>query len=104
MREGYDVLILGAGVVGSAIARRLSRYRLRVALVEKEAEVGFGTSKTNSGIIHPGHDTSLDTLKGRLVVAGNAAFDRLSEELRFGFRRIGQLNVAQGEEELETLR
>jgi glycerol-3-phosphate dehydrogenase len=103
LRERYDVLILGGGVVGSAIARRLSRYRLRVALVEKEAEVGFGTSKTNSGIIHPGHDTSLETLKGRLVVPGNAAFDGLAEELHFAFRRIGQLNVAQREEELETL-
>lgn len=104
MKQTYDVLILGGGVVGSAIARQLSRHPLRIALVEKEAEVGFGTSKTNSGIIHPGHDTSLDTLKGRLVVPGNAAFDRLSAELSFAFRRIGQLNVAQGEEELETLR
>jgi glycerol-3-phosphate dehydrogenase len=103
MVQSYDVLILGGGVVGSAIARRLSRHRLRVALVEKQAEVGFGTSKTNSGIIHPGHDTSLDTLKGRLVVPGNAAFDALSRELHFGFRRIGQLNVAQSEGELETL-
>ncbi len=104
MGQPYDVLILGAGVVGGAIARQLSRHRLRVALIEKEAEVGFGTSKTNSGIIHPGHDTSLDTLKGRLVVPGNAAFDGLSGELHFGFRRIGQLNVAQSEPELEVLR
>jgi glycerol-3-phosphate dehydrogenase len=72
--------------------------------LEKEAEVGFGTSKTNSGIIHSGHDTSLETLKGRLVVPGNAAFDQLSDELRFGFRRIGQINVAQTAEELETLK
>lgn len=103
MRRSYDVLVLGAGVVGSAIARQLSRHRLRVALVEKEAEVGFGTSKTNSGIVHPGHDTSPETLKGRLVVPGNAAFDRLSEELGFAFRRIGQLNVAQREEDLAEL-
>ena len=104
MDESYDVLVLGGGVVGSAIARRLSRHRLRIALVEKEAEAGFGTSKTNSGIIHAGHDTSLDTLKGRLVVPGNAAFDALSRELNFAFRRIGQLNVARDEEELATLR
>lgn len=104
MGGSWDVLILGGGVVGSAIAHRLSRHRLRIALVEKEAEVGFGTSKTNSGIIHPGHDTSLETLKGRLVVPGNAAFDRLSEELSFAFRRIGQINVAQSEEQLETLK
>jgi glycerol-3-phosphate dehydrogenase len=99
----YDVAILGGGVVGCAIARELSRYRLDVVLVEKEAEVGFGTTKTNSGIIHAGHHTSLDTLKGRLVVPGNRAFDRLSEELGFGFRRIGELVVARSKEELPIL-
>ncbi|MCB0152351.1 MAG: FAD-dependent oxidoreductase, partial [Caldilineaceae bacterium] len=48
----YDVLIIGGGIVGCAIARELTRYRLRVALCEKEREVGFGTTKANSGIIH----------------------------------------------------
>ncbi|HCF62496.1 MAG TPA: FAD/NAD(P)-binding oxidoreductase [Myxococcales bacterium] len=104
MPDNYDVAIIGGGVIGCSIARELSRFRLKTVLLEKNAEVGFGTSKTNSGIIHSGHDTPLSTLKGRLVVRGNALFDGLHEELGFGFRRIGELNVAQTEEELEGLK
>ena len=63
----YDVLIIGGGIVGCAIARELTRYRLRVGLCEKAAEVGFGTTKANSGIIHGGHHAAPDTLKGRLL-------------------------------------
>lgn len=99
----YDVAIVGGGVIGCSIARELSKYRAKILLLEKNAEVGFGTTKTNSGIIHPGHDTSLSTLKGRLVSKGNAAFDQLREELHFGFERIGQLNVAIREEDWPEL-
>ncbi len=99
----YDVAVIGGGVVGCAIARELSRFRLRVALLEKDAEVGFGTTKTNSGIIHAGHHSSAETLKGQLDVRGNAMFDRLREELHFGFRRIGELVVARSEGELPAL-
>jgi len=98
-----DVAIIGGGVVGCAIARELSRYLLDTVLIEKEAEVGFGTSKTNSGIIHAGHHASADTLKGRLVVKGNALFDELHRELGFAFRRIGELVVAQSPEEQPVL-
>ena len=55
----YDVIIIGGGIVGCALARELSRYDMRLALIEKEVEVGFETSKTNSGIIHAGHHLSL---------------------------------------------
>ncbi len=99
----HDVVIIGGGVVGCAIARELSRYRLRVAVLEKCAEVGFGTTKTNSGIIHAGHHSPPDTLKGRLAVRGNQLFDALHQELSFGFRRIGELVVAQREEDLPVL-
>ncbi|MFH1726187.1 MAG: NAD(P)/FAD-dependent oxidoreductase [Elusimicrobiota bacterium] len=99
----YDVAIIGAGVVGCAIARELSRYRLRVVVLESCEEVGFGTTKSNSGIVHPGHHTSSDTLKGRLVVRGNELFTRLHEDLDFAFRRIGELVVAQSEAELPVL-
>ena len=84
----HDVAIIGRGVTGCAIARELSRYRIDVVLLEKHAEVGFGTSKTNSGIVHAGHHSSPDTLKGRLVVRGNELFNTLSQELNFGFSRI----------------
>lgn len=104
MHEGlYDVAIVGGGVIGCAIARELSRYHLQVVLLERNAEVGFGTTKTNSGIIHPGHDTPLSTLKGRLVVRGNAMFDRLKQELNFGFERIGALTWIRSEEDLPAL-
>ncbi len=99
----YDVAIVGGGVIGCAIARELSRYRIDVVLLEKQAEVGFGTSKTNSGIVHAGHHSSPDTLKGRLVVRGNQLFDTLCKELNFGFRRIGELVVAKSEDEVQVL-
>ena len=54
MENLYDVVIVGAGVSGSAIARKLSSYELQVALIDKETDVSFGVSKANSGIIHGG--------------------------------------------------
>jgi glycerol-3-phosphate dehydrogenase len=99
----YDVAIIGAGVVGCAIARELSRYRLRTVLVEAAAEVGFGVSKSNSGIIHAGHQSDPRTLKGSFDVRGNALFDQHSAELGFAFRRSGALVVARTAEELPQL-
>lgn len=99
----YDVAIIGGGVVGCAIARELSRYRLRCILLERYAEVGFGTTKTNSGIIHAGQQTPLGTLKGLLEVRGNAMFDQLQQELGFGFRRCGELVVASNPQEMAIL-
>jgi glycerol-3-phosphate dehydrogenase len=99
-----DVTIIGGGVIGCAIARELARYRLRTLLVEAEAEVGFGTSKANSGIIHAGHHSSSATLKGRLEWAGNRRWDDLAADLGFGFERVGDLTVAFTSDEVATLR
>ena len=99
----YDVTIIGGGVIGCSIARELTRYRLRVILVEKECEVGFGTSKSNSGIIHAGHHSSSATLKGQLEWAGNQAWDGLHDELDFGFKRVGELMVAFSEDQIQIL-
>jgi glycerol-3-phosphate dehydrogenase len=99
----HDVVIIGGGVIGCAIARELMHYRVRAALVEKECEVGFGISKANSGIIHGGHHASPATFKGRLEWAGNQMWDALCAELGFGFKRIGELTIASQEEHLATL-
>ena len=99
----YDVLIIGGGIVGCAIARELTRFRLQVALCEKEREVGFGTTKANSGIIHGGHHAAPGTLKGRLEWEGNQCWDRLAGDLGFGFRRVGELTVALAPDQLPVL-
>jgi glycerol-3-phosphate dehydrogenase len=90
----YDVAIVGGGVVGCAIARELSRYRLRVALIDRECEVGLGTSKANSGIIHGGHRAHDGTRKGDLEWRGNQLWADLASVLPFGFSRIGDVTVA----------
>ncbi len=98
-----DVLIIGGGVTGCAIAHALSRFQLAVALVERECEVGFGTSKANSGIIHGGHHAAPTTLKGQLEWLGNRMWDPLARELGFGFRRIGEITVALADEDRAVL-
>lgn len=99
----YDVAIIGGGITGSAIARELMRYRLRVILIEKECEIGAGTSKANSGIIHAGHHSHSGTLKGRLEWAGNQMWDELHADLDFGFRRGGELTVAMKPDQVADL-
>lgn len=99
----YDVAIIGAGVTGAAIARRLSRYRLAVALIERCVDVSFGVSKANSGIIHAGFHHAPSSLKARLEIEGNRAFDGLQAELGFPFRRAGIVVVAFSVEEMKTV-
>ena len=102
-RVPYDVAIIGGGVVGCSIAHELSRYRLRVVLLERATEVGFGTSKANSGIIHGGHQASPGTLKGRLEWIGNQMWGDLCDELGFGFARVGAFTVALSDADLPAL-
>ena len=99
----FDVAVIGAGVSGTSIARRLSAYQIRVALVEKEADVSFGVSKANSGIIHAGFHHGPDTLKAKLEIRGNLMFDQLKNELGFPFKRVGILVAAFSYEEMKTV-
>ncbi|MFA4844015.1 MAG: NAD(P)/FAD-dependent oxidoreductase [Candidatus Margulisiibacteriota bacterium] len=91
--QTYDVIILGGGVTGTAIARELSRYHLKIALLEKEAELAFGVSKSNSGIIHPGTQNPPDSLKGKLCVQGNKLTREIAKELGVDFKEVGELIV-----------
>jgi glycerol-3-phosphate dehydrogenase len=100
----YDVAIIGAGVCGANIARKLSSYRISVALVDAAADLSFGVSKANSGIIHAGFHHSPQTLKARLEVRGALLFDQLHRELDFPYRRCGIVVAAFSEEEMATIR
>lgn len=89
----YDIAIIGAGVVGSAIARELSKYQLKICLIEKAEDVTTGASKANSGIVHGGYAAKYGTLKGELCIKGNKMYRQLEKELNFGFRETGALVI-----------
>jgi glycerol-3-phosphate dehydrogenase len=99
----YDVVIVGAGVVGCAIARELSKYKLNTLVLEKENDVCCGTSKANSAIVHAGFDAKPDTLKGKMNAEANAMFDKLQEDLGFSFRRNGSLVLCFDEKDMDKL-
>jgi glycerol-3-phosphate dehydrogenase len=95
-----DVVVIGGGVVGCAIARELTRYSLTVVLLERAPDVATGTSKANSGILHAGFDAEPGTWKARLNVRGSRLYQTISEELGIPRRRVGSLVVARDEAEL----
>lgn len=99
----YDFLIIGAGVVGSAIARELSRYSADICLLEKSDDVSNGASKANSGIIHGGYAALHGSLKGKLNASGNGMFQKLDDELNFGYRKTGALVLAFDGKDLKRL-
>lgn len=100
----YDVVIIGAGVSGAASARELSRYKLKVCVVDKEEDVCCGTSKANSAIAHAGFDAESGSLMAKLNVEGNQMMEELSKELDFPFKQNGSLVVCLHEEEIPNLK
>lgn len=100
----YDVIIIGGGVTGAAIARELSRYKLQITLLEKEEELAFGVSKSNSGIVHPGTQNPPDSLKGKLCVEGNHLMRKLAKEIGVDFKEVGELIVAFDKEDIPRLK
>lgn len=89
----YDVIIIGAGVSGSAVARELSRYKIKVGVLEKEEDVCSGTSKANSGIVHAGYDAAEGSLMAKLNVRGNEMMEALARDLDIPFKRTGSLVI-----------
>ena len=97
MNSTYDVIIIGAGVTGCAIARELSRYSAKVLVIEKDEDVCCGTSKANSGIVHACYDAKPGSLKAKMNVRGNEMMTSLASELDIPFKRIGSLVVCTDE-------
>lgn len=100
----YDVTVIGAGIIGTFIARELSKYQLKVLMVDKENDIANGTTKANSAIVHAGYDAKEGTLKAKLNVRGNELYENICKELDVPFKRIGSLVVAFNEQEMEAVK
>ena len=103
MKNIFDVVIIGAGAVGCAIARELSRYKLKIALLEKNPDVCFETSGRNSGVVHAGFNNRPGTLMAEFCVKGNQMFDDIAKELDVPFKRTGKLVVGFTEDDRNRL-
>lgn len=101
--ESADVVIIGGGVVGCAIARELSRFDLSVVLIERSPDVATGTSKANSGILHAGFDAEPGTWKARLNVRGARLYAELAEGLGIPRKATGSLVVAKTTEQMTVV-
>lgn len=99
----HDVTVVGAGVVGTAIARELARHRLRIALVDAGDDVGNGTSKANTAILHTGFDAVPGTLESRLVREGRHRLAAYAQQSGIPVEPVGALLVAWDREQLATL-
>jgi len=89
----YDVAVIGAGVIGSLIARELSKYNVSVLVIEKEADTALGATGANSGIVHAGFDAKPGSLKARFNVAGNKMMEQTCKELGVSFKNNGSLVI-----------
>ena len=100
----YDVVIVGAGVIGGMLARELSRYQLNVCLLEKENDVACGASKANSGIVHGGFDPEPGTMKAKMNIEGIEKLYAAAEQLHGPCMRNGSFVCAFGPEEEPAVR
>jgi glycerol-3-phosphate dehydrogenase len=98
----YDIAIIGAGDVGAAVARELARFELRIVLLDA-GDVGAGTSKANTAILHTGFDAKPGTMEARLVARGHDLLARYAEEVGIPIERTGALLVAWSDEQLGRL-
>lgn len=102
----YDVAIIGAGVTGAMIARELSRFELKICILEKDSDAAMGASRANSGIIHAGYDAAPGSMKAKMNVLGSELMEKTARELDVPFKRTGSLVVAfnhEGRHGLEAL-
>ena len=100
----FDVTIIGAGVVGGMIARELSRFDLKVCILEAENDVAMGATKANSAIVHAGFDAKEGSLKAKLNVRGSELMENICRELSVKYKRNGSLVIGFSDEDEITLR
>lgn len=85
----YDIIIIGGGITGTAIAHECSKYKLTAALLERGTDIGIGATKGNGGVVHPGYDPTPGSLKAKINVRGANSYPRLAKELNFGIINPG---------------
>ena len=99
----FDVVIIGAGVVGAMIARTLSEYELDICILEKENDVAMGATKANSAIVHAGFDAKEGSLKAKLNVQGSKMMEKIAYELDVKYIKNGSLVVGFDKDDRATL-
>lgn len=99
----YDVVIIGAGITGTVLARDLSMYHLRIAVIDKENDIADGATMANSAIVHTGYDPEPGTLKAAMNVAGARRYEQLCHDLNAHYKTVGAYVAACGEEEEKHL-
>ena len=99
----YDVAVIGAGVVGGMIARELSRYDLKICIIEKENDVAMGATKANSAIVHAGFDAKEGSLKAKLNVKGSEMMAEVAKELGVKYKNNGSIVIAFNDEDRKTV-
>ncbi|QCX33678.1 NAD(P)/FAD-dependent oxidoreductase [Caloramator sp. E03] len=99
----YDVAIIGAGIVGTSIARELSKYDLNCVVIEKSNDIANGSTKANSGIVHAGYDAKEGTLKAKFNVLGNEMYEEICRELDVPYKKNGSLVLAFNDEEMRHI-
>lgn len=99
----FDVAVIGSGIMGAAVARELSKYNLKIVIIEKDNDVSCGTTKANSAIVHAGYDAKEGSLMAKYNVAGNAMYEELCKEVDAPFRKVGSYVLAFSEKEREHL-
>ena len=101
--KSADVVVIGGGIVGTAVLRELSKYDLKCILVEKEPDLAMGTTKANSAILHAGFDAPTGSLKAITNVRGNKLYHELEQKLDLDIKWTGSLVAATTDEEMATL-
>lgn len=99
----YDVAVIGAGVVGGMIARELSRYDLKICILEKANDVAMGATKANSAIVHAGFDAKEGSLKAKLNVRGSEMMAEVTKELGVKYKNNGSIVIAFNDEDRKTI-